>query len=64
MSKTVRKKIKLTLAAARRTGGALRELYFSEGGELCRWRGLSYVFTDRRKQKNKRACRGAGKAAD
>ncbi len=64
MNKTARKKLKLRLDSVRRAGGALRELYFSEGGELCRWRGLSYVFTDRRKQKNKRACRDAGKADD
>ena len=37
--------------------GKERELYFKEGGELCRWRGLGFVSKDKKKHANKKACR-------
>ena len=37
--------------------GLDREKFFSEGGELCRWRGVGTVEVDRKKKANKKACR-------
>ena len=37
--------------------GLDREKFFSEGGELCRWRGEGTVEVDRKKKANKNACR-------
>jgi hypothetical protein len=37
---------------------AARLAHFANGGTLAQWRGSARTFTDRRKQKNKTACRG------
>ena len=38
--------------------GLERKAHFAAGGTLEAWRGRKQVTTDRRKQANKRACRG------
>ena len=35
-----------------------RKEFFTNGGELVRWRGLHTISTDKLKRDNKRACRG------
>jgi len=37
---------------------AARQVHFAKGGTLATWRGRPARFTDRRKQANKKACRG------
>ena len=39
----------------------LRKSHFSSGGDLVAWRGRHDVYVDRKKQANKRACRGKQK---
>ena len=42
-----------------RIRGAERKLHFEEGGSLHEWRGgLHTVTTNKKKQRNKRKCRG------
>ena len=43
------------LAGAR---GKIREEYFANGGDMAGWRGVSSVVPDKKKKRNKRACRG------
>jgi len=38
--------------------GLDREDFFANGGEMVRWRGLHLVQQDKKKKKNKKACRG------
>jgi len=38
--------------------GLDRKAFFEEGGEMVRWRGLHTVRQDKKKKKNKHACRG------
>lgn len=37
--------------------GIDREQFFSEGGDICRWRGMKTVEVDRKKKANRQACR-------
>ena len=38
--------------------GLDRKHFFENGGDLSQWRGRPMVATDKRKQRNKKACRG------
>ena len=42
----------------RAQAGLDRKAFFENGGEMVRWRGLHLVIPDKKKKKNKRACRG------
>lgn len=53
--KKVREQQLKMLAGAR---GKIREEYFANGGEMSGWRGVSNVVPDKKKKRNKRACRG------
>jgi len=56
MTKKERKAQLKTLKAVR---GVEREAHFANGGDLVAWRGGTRTVTaDRKKKKNKRACRG------
>ena len=37
---------------------AARKAHFQTGRTLAMWRGCSHTFRDRRKEENRRACRG------
>ena len=53
------KQQKRQLAMLRSVRGLERERHFKEGGSLVDWRGGTRTVTvDRKKRKNKRACRG------
>ena len=52
-------KVKQQLAAIKAARGIEREEHFSRGGDLVSWRGGPRTVTvNRKKQQNKRACRG------
>lgn len=53
--KNARKQQLKMLAGAR---GKIREEYFANGGDMAGWRGVSSVIPDKKKKRNKRACRG------
>ena len=57
-TKEERKALKRKLALHRGTMGAVRKAHFEAGGDLASWRGRASVETDRRKQADKRRCRG------
>lgn len=48
-----------TLAGVR---GEMRRAHFANGGDLAGWRGTANVIPDKKKRKNKRACRGKWRA--
>jgi hypothetical protein len=58
LNREERKAVKRKLEQHRGTMGLIRKEYFENGGDLAGWRGRSSVQTDRRKKKNKKACRG------
>lgn len=41
--------------------GLDRKEFFENGGELSQWRGRKQVIPDKKKAKNKKACRGKPK---
>lgn len=55
MTKKELKRIKKELAVQR---GLDRKHFFKNGGELSQWRGVHQVVVDKRKQQNKKKCRG------
>ena len=56
-TKVNRKKVKEILKTNRAVMGLLREAHFSSGGDLASWRGRHDVYTDKRKEHSRRACR-------
>ncbi len=53
------KKTKSQLKAIKAVRGIERQRYFENGGDLVSWRGGTRTVTiDRKKKKNKHACRG------
>ena len=56
-TKTDRKKTKAQLKSSRAVMGLLREAHFASGGDLTSWRGRHDVYTDKRKEYSRRACR-------
>lgn len=58
--KSSRKKIETNakLKALKIQAGLDRAEFFANGGDLNQWRGVSTVSIDKRKQRNKKACRG------
>lgn len=53
----MRKELK-AVAASKRIRGAERRMHFAAGGTPQSWRGRSWTTTDRRKESNRKACRG------
>jgi len=53
----MRKELK-AVKASKRIRGEARRLHFAQGGSLPSWRGRSWVNTDRRKESDRKACRG------
>jgi hypothetical protein len=47
-------------ARSRAVRGEVRRRHFAEGGDLAGWRGRASVHKDRRKEANRKACRGRG----
>jgi hypothetical protein len=43
---------------AKAESAAKRKAHFAAGGTVAMWRGRATTFTDRKKQKSRRACRG------
>ncbi len=56
--KTKSKQAKRALAHIKAQRAISRAKYYADGGELCRMRGLRLIQQDKKKQTNKRACRG------
>ena len=56
-----KKELKAKLKALKVQAGLDRKTFFAEGGELSRWRGIHQVVPDKKKAKNKKACRGKPK---
>jgi len=48
----------MVLDHIRAQAGIDRAEFFANGGELARWRGLHLVRQDRKKNANKKSCRG------
>jgi hypothetical protein len=46
------------LKALRAQAGVDRAEFFANGGDVKQWRGSATVTVDKRKQRNKKACRG------
>ena len=44
--------------SAKAAAAARRKAHFAQGGTVAMWRGRASTFTDRKKQADKRACRG------
>lgn len=38
--------------------GEMRKAHFANGGDMAGWRGTASVIPDKKKKRNKRACRG------
>lgn len=53
MRQATKKKLKDNRAVL----GLRRKAYFESGGDLASWRGRPNVFIDKKKKKNKNACR-------
>jgi hypothetical protein len=51
-------RVKRTLASLRLLRGFNRAAHFEAGGTLEAWRGRSDIRPDKRKDSNRRACRG------
>lgn len=49
------KRIKKELAIQR---GIDRKHFFENGGELSQWRGVKVVYKNKKKEKNRKKCRG------
>jgi len=57
MTKDRKKQYAEMLNAHRAAMGALRKAHFENGGDLVSWRGRGNVYSDKKKQCNKRKCR-------
>jgi hypothetical protein len=64
MKKSDRKKVKELLKSNRAIMGHLREAHFSSGGDLASWRGRHDVYSDKRKERSRRACRSKNRFKD
>jgi len=54
-----KKQLKEQLAALKKVRGIERKAHFENGGTLVQWRGGTRTITvDRKKRRDKRACRG------
>ena len=62
MAKNRNTKLEESLRANKAVMGLLRKEHFESGGDLAAWRGRSNVYTDRKKQKDKHACRKKSKS--
>lgn len=57
----MRQKTKKKLEDNRAVLGLRRKSHFESGGDLASWRGRPNIFTDKKKKKNKQACRKLSK---
>ena len=57
-SRAADRRQKMLMKQLKAARGLDRKRFFEEGGEQCRWRGLSSVIPDKKKQEHKKRRRG------